>query len=49
MPLVDMPLAELEKYLGTNPRPDDFSAYWDRALAELDTIALAYRLLFPAI
>jgi cephalosporin-C deacetylase len=44
MPLVDMPLAELEKYLGINPRPDDFSAYWDRALAELDSITMTFRL-----
>jgi len=36
MPLVDMPLAQLLKYEGRNPRPEDFDAYWDRALAELD-------------
>lgn len=35
MPLVDLPLAELERYSGRNPRPDDFDAYWERALAEL--------------
>jgi len=35
MPLVDMPLAQLEKYEGRNPRPADFDAYWDKALAEL--------------
>lgn len=38
MPLqFDMPFEELPAYPGTNPRPDDFDAYWDRALAELDT------------
>ncbi len=34
MPLIDMPLAELERYQGRNPRPVDFDQYWDRALAE---------------
>jgi cephalosporin-C deacetylase len=36
MPLLDKPLHELQTYLGTNPKPSDFDAYWDRALAELD-------------
>jgi cephalosporin-C deacetylase len=36
MPLLfDMPLAELREYQGTNPRPDDFDAYWDKALDEM--------------
>ena len=35
MPLVDMPLEKLLQYEGRNPRPDDFDAYWDRALAEM--------------
>ncbi|WP_274361264.1 acetylxylan esterase [Paenibacillus thermotolerans] len=35
MPLVDMPLSELHKYQGTNPRPDDFDRYWERAVAEM--------------
>lgn len=34
MPLVDMPLDKLRTYQGTNPRPHDFDAFWDRALAE---------------
>jgi len=36
MPLIDKPLAELFHYQGINPRPDDFDAYWDEALRELD-------------
>ena len=39
MPAFDFPLAELQRYRGTNPRPDDFDAYWDagvRALEEHD-------------
>lgn len=37
MPLLfDMPLEKLTAYEGSNPRPDDFDAYWDEALAELE-------------
>lgn len=36
MPLIDMPLHELERYEGRNPRPADHDAYWQRALAELE-------------
>jgi cephalosporin-C deacetylase len=35
MPLIDLPLAELAEYTGTNPRPADHDAYWQRALLEL--------------
>ena len=35
MPMVDMPLAQLQTYPGTNPRPQDFDAYWDRAIQEM--------------
>ena len=35
MPTIDLPLDELRTYAGRNPRPDDFDAYWDDALAEL--------------
>lgn len=38
MPVVDKPLGELQSYLGINPRPHDFDAYWGRALAELDAV-----------
>jgi len=38
MPAFDLPLDELRSYAGTNPRPDDFDAYWADALAELDAI-----------
>lgn len=34
MPLVDMPIAELRTYQGVNPKPADFDAYWETALAE---------------
>lgn len=35
MPLIDLPLPELHRYQGINPRPDDFDAYWNGALAEM--------------
>ncbi|HEY2404371.1 MAG TPA: acetylxylan esterase [Polyangiaceae bacterium] len=35
MPLLDMPLSQLEKYQGINPRPEDHDVYWERALAEM--------------
>jgi cephalosporin-C deacetylase len=35
MPLVDLPLAELELYQGRNPRPKDFDEFWDAGLAEM--------------
>jgi cephalosporin-C deacetylase len=33
-----MPLDELYAYEGTNPRPPDFDAYWDDALAEMRAV-----------
>lgn len=38
MPIVDMPLAELEQYQGRNPKPADFDAYWEEALAEMRAV-----------
>jgi cephalosporin-C deacetylase len=38
MPVVDMPLVELERYEGLNPRPEDFDAYWERALDEMRAV-----------
>ena len=36
MPLMfDFPLEKLKTYQGINPRPADFDAYWDAALAEM--------------
>lgn len=36
MPLVDKPLNELLAYQGISPRPDDFDAYWDSSLKDLE-------------
>jgi cephalosporin-C deacetylase len=39
MPLnFDFSFEEIQTYQGINPRPHDFDEYWDRALAELDTL-----------
>jgi cephalosporin-C deacetylase len=38
MPLIDMPLAELEAYGGRNPKPGDFDDYWERALSEMRAV-----------
>lgn len=38
MPILDMPRAELNTYMGRNPRPDDFNAYWERALTEMHAL-----------
>jgi cephalosporin-C deacetylase len=35
MPVFEMPLEELRRYQGINPRPEDFEEYWRRALGEL--------------
>ncbi len=44
MPLVDLPLEELYKYEGTNPKPSDFDPFWDRALQDLETLRGQFRL-----
>jgi cephalosporin-C deacetylase len=36
--LIDMPLAELKKYQGRNPRPADFDNYWSTALNALNEV-----------
>ncbi|WJH32610.1 acetylxylan esterase [Paenibacillus aurantius] len=38
MPLVDMSLDKLHAYQGRNPRPEDFDAYWERALEEMKAV-----------
>jgi len=45
----EMPLDQLKKYNGSSPKPDDFDAYWSRALAELDAQSLEYELVPAAI
>lgn len=38
MPMIDMPIKELEKYMGINPRPEDFDAYWEQAITEMKAV-----------
>lgn len=38
MPLLDLSVEALYQYEGRNPRPDQFDAFWDDALKELDSI-----------
>jgi cephalosporin-C deacetylase len=39
MPLLfDMPLEQLQDYQGINPKPADFDTYWEKALAEINTV-----------
>jgi cephalosporin-C deacetylase len=39
MPLLfDMPWEQLQTYRGCNPKPEDFDAFWDRSLKEMEAI-----------
>jgi len=38
MPMIDMPLEELRKYQGRNPRPEDLDLFWDRSIQEMKAI-----------
>lgn len=35
MPQTDMPVSELHHYQGRNPRPEDFDAFWDEGVAQM--------------
>lgn len=35
MPSIDMSIRDLENYMGTNPKPEDFDAYWDSSIQEM--------------
>jgi cephalosporin-C deacetylase len=38
VPLVDLPLPELQKYQGRNPLPADHAAFWERAVGEMRSV-----------
>ena len=38
MPLIDMPLEQLKRYMGINPRPEDFDEFWDKSIAEMKAV-----------
>ncbi|ADH98501.1 acetylxylan esterase [Salisediminibacterium selenitireducens] len=44
MPVIDLPLDELKTYRGRSPKPVDFDAYWERALAEMRAVKPDVRL-----
>ncbi len=44
MPVLDMPLHELKKYVGITPCPDDFDEYWDEKLARVRALKPKYRI-----
>lgn len=44
MPLLDLPLDELKKYGGRNPRPSDFDDYWSDALSEMHALGTTHTL-----
>lgn len=35
---IDMPISQLEKYMGINPKPADFDEYWDKAIEEMKSV-----------
>jgi cephalosporin-C deacetylase len=56
VPLFDLPLSELERYLPTRSEPADFDAFWGRTLAEargadraVDSVAYAAHLPFVRV
>ncbi|MHC1787500.1 MAG: acetylxylan esterase [Christensenellales bacterium] len=38
MPVFEMPFQEMLRYQGTNPKPADFEAYWQRGLEEMHAL-----------
>lgn len=38
MPVLDMPLSQLEHYQGSSPCPRDIDDYWDKALSEMNAV-----------
>jgi cephalosporin-C deacetylase len=38
MPMLDMPLEQLQQYQGRTPKPEDFDAYWEAALEEMKAV-----------
>lgn len=38
MPILDLPMSELEQYQGSSPKPNDFDIFWSEGLSELKGI-----------
>ncbi|RSK28333.1 alpha/beta fold hydrolase [Bacillus sp. HMF5848] len=46
---IDMPITDLKKYQGINPKPMDFDEYWTRALLDLENLSMQYELIPASI
>lgn len=44
MPVLDMPIKEMEKYLGSNIKPNDFDDYWNDQIKIANEINLEYKI-----
>lgn len=44
MPLVDMPVEELQQYQGINPKPKDFDQFWEKSLNEMKAVDAEIRI-----
>lgn len=44
MPVVDMALADLRTYKGTNPKPADFDEFWKKRMEEVAQVPLTFEL-----
>lgn len=42
MPVLDMPIKELEKYFGSGIKPKDFDEFWDKQIKKADMLDLEY-------
>ena len=47
--MIDMPLEELRAFTGRNECPDDFDAYWDEGLREIESLDPAVELVPAAV
>lgn len=44
MPSLDMSIKEMEKYLGSNIKPNDFDDYWNKQIKIVDEMNLEYKI-----
>ncbi|MBQ6819758.1 MAG: acetylxylan esterase [Clostridium sp.] len=44
MPMLDMPIKEMESYLGKGIIPDDFDEFWENEIKNIENIELQYKI-----
>ena len=44
MSMMDMPIKEMEAYLGSSIKPNDFDNFWDREINSITEENLKYRM-----